>query len=346
LTTISNNPTATNPGSIGSNGTAVLIGNHDLNTDSRQGGRFTCGLWLDDAHKCGVEGSYFFIASKTVALGASSADARNSPILAVPFFNADDMMESAFLRAIPGFVSGSTLLTFTSRMQGADLNGLVNLCHRDALRVDLLGGFRFLELQERLSFATAALGLGPANPVSGNNGLVFDTLDHFNTRNDFYGGRLGAHAEYRLGHWFVNSTVKVALGDMFQLADRRGDYLTNVLNNPAGGTPRSFSGFGLFVQHSNMGSSHRNEFAVIPEFGLNVGCEVARGVRVSLGYDFLYVSDVLRPGKQIDRTINFSQTVDSIAQGNAFAPGSRPAPTLSSSDFWAQGISFGVELRF
>jgi hypothetical protein len=48
----------------------------------------------------------------------------------------------------------------------------------------------------------------------------------------------------------------------------------------------------------------------------------------------------------IDRTINFSQTVDSIAEFNRFAPGSRPAPTLTSSDFWAQGISFGVELRY
>jgi hypothetical protein len=132
---------------------------------------------------------------------------------------------------------------------------------------------------------------------------------------------------------------------MFELADRRGDYVTNVLNNPAGGAQRGFTGFGAFVQHSNVGGNHRNEFAVAPEAGVHFGYAVTRGTRLFVGYDFLYLSDVLRPGKLIDWTINFSLTVESIAQGNAFTLGSRPAPTLSSSDFWAQGINFGEKLR-
>jgi hypothetical protein len=82
-------------------------------------------------------------------------------ILAVPFLNADTNSESTFLRAIPNFVSGAASLSRTSRLQGAELNGLMNLSQRGALRLDLLGGFRFLDLRERLSFATTALGIGP-----------------------------------------------------------------------------------------------------------------------------------------------------------------------------------------
>jgi hypothetical protein len=344
--TTTSNPNSASPGALGSEGTSVLIGDRDIDTHLRQGGRFRAGLWLNDARTIGVDGNYLFIASKTVSQSVAATGAPGSPILAVPFFNADDQTETAFLRAIPGFVSGSALLSLTSRMQGAELNGLVNLTQRDTLRLDLLCGFRFVELKERLTFATTALGLGPANPVAGNNGLVFDTLDKFNTHNDFYGGQLGLRGEYRRGKWFANGTIQIALGDMFEQADRHGDYLTNVLNNPAGGTPRNFAGFGAFVQHSNMGGNHRHEFAVVPEAGINVGYAVRNGLRVYVGYDFLYLSDVLRPGKQIDQVINFSQTVDSIAAGNGFTPGSRPAPTLTSSDFWAQGINFGVEWRY
>jgi hypothetical protein len=346
LVTTSTNPSGSDPGALGAEGTRILIGDQDIDTRTRHGARFTGGLWLNDARTLGVESSYFFIASETVSQSVASSGEANSAILAVPFFNADDGRESVFLRAIPGFVSGSALLTFTSRMQGAEVNGLVNLSSRDSVRVDLLAGFRFLDLRERLAFATSALGMGPLSPVAGNSGLVFDTLDRFDTRNDFYGGQLGARAEWRRGNWLAMGTVKVALGDMFELVDRRGDYLTNVLNNPAGGTPRSFSGFGAFVQHSNLGGGHRHEFAAVPEIGVNVGYQLRRGMRLFAGYDFLYLSDVLRPGKLMDRAINFSQTVDSIAQSNNFVPGSRPAPILTGSDFWAQGINLGFELRY
>jgi hypothetical protein len=343
LVTTSTNLNVAVPGAIGQSGTVVLIGNRGIETDERNGARFTAGMWLDCDHTMGVEGNYFFIASKTVSQGVVS---NGTTLLAVPFFNADNMMESAFVRAMPGVTSGSALLTLTSRLQGAELNGVLNLGNRGRTRLELLGGFRWIDFEEHLNFATTSLGIQTALPPTGNNGLVFDTLDRIRTRNDFYGGQLGLRGERQHGNWFVNGSVKVALGDMFEQANRRGTFTSNVFNSPAGGAVQSFSGFGAFVQPSNSGGAHRHEFAVVPEVGVNVGYSVRNGLRVFMGYDFLYISDVLRPGKQIDRTINFSQTVDSIAQGNGFTPGNRPGPGLTSSDFWAQGINFGVELRY
>ncbi len=64
-------------------------------------------------------------------------------------------------------------------------------------------------------------------------------------------------------------------------------------------------------------------------------------LRLTVGYTFLYWSQVARAGDQISTVINPSQ----------FPPGQlsgAPAPQfkLALSDFWAQGVNFGVDFRF
>ena len=97
---------------------------------------------------------------------------------------------------------------------------------------------------------------------------------------------------------------------------------------------------------SNSGSQFRDVFAAAPEFRLKAGYQVTSHACVFLGYDFLYLSDVLRPGNQIDRGINFSQTIQSQLAGNAPPIGTRPAFNFEGSSFWAQGINFGCEFRY
>jgi hypothetical protein len=56
-------------------------------------------------------------------------------------------------------------------------------------------------------------------------------------------------------------------------------------------------------------------------------------------------SRVIRPGGQIDRVVDINQ----IPNFGVIAPpvaGSRPAVLFKETDFWAQGISFGVEFRY
>ena len=54
---------------------------------------------------------------------------------------------------------------------------------------------------------------------------------------------------------------------------------------------------------------------------------------------------VPRPGDQIDRAVNPTQlplsTAAPLLTGLA-----RPAPVLRDTDFWAQGINFGLEFRY
>jgi hypothetical protein len=66
---------------------------------------------------------------------------------------------------------------------------------------------------------------------------------------------------------------------------------------------------------------------------------------VRVGYTFLYLSRVARPGDQIDPALNPNR----VPIDNGFGtPGGPDRPTLDfkSTGFWAQGVNIGVELGF
>jgi hypothetical protein len=98
---------------------------------------------------------------------------------------------------------------------------------------------------------------------------------------------------------------------------------------------------GFLALPTNMGHFDRDHFAVVPEFGLHFGYQVTDHVRAFAGYTFLYWDNVVRPGNQIDLTVNPSQVPPHTLVG---AP--RPAFAFQGSDFWAQGLDFGLEFRF
>jgi hypothetical protein len=79
--------------------------------------------------------------------------------------------------------------------------------------------------------------------------------------------------------------------------------------------------------------------------GINVGYQLTEHLRAFVGYSFLYWTHVARPGDQIDRAVNPTQLPLSTTAPQLTGP-ARPAPVLRDTDFWAQGISFGVEFRY
>ena len=56
---------------------------------------------------------------------------------------------------------------------------------------------------------------------------VFQTRDRFDTINNFYGGQLGARAEYRMGAFFVAARGTVALGNMHESVEINGATTTD-----------------------------------------------------------------------------------------------------------------------
>jgi hypothetical protein len=346
LLTTTSNPASMPVAAIGDSNSSVLLGNESLGGGVHQGARLTLGYWIDDSRQIGLESSYFFLADKTTVRSAASSGQPDAPVLAVPFFDEDAGAENSFVVASPGGFAGAAVLSLTSRLQSAELQGVVQAFDAPNLHVEVLFGGRFAELTENLSFATSSTGISDPN-----TDLILNTVDQFNVRNDFYGWQVGTRAEAQWGNFEFRASAKLALGDMHQVANLNGYAVTNFFNAPAGGPftgvpTQVVPGAGAFVQPSNLGRVSRDSFAVAPELGVTLGYRLTDSLRVFAGYDFFYLSNVIRPGDQIDRGINFSQTVQSAIAGNAVAVGSRPAATLVDSDFWAQGLHLGLELRY
>lgn len=323
-------------GILGQPGTTVLFGGRRQDEDWRNGGRFTLGWWCDPCQQWGVEASYFFLGQRSQRFTADSA---TFSLLARPFFNVNQQIEFSEITARPGDTTGNVIVELPSRLWGLQGNVQHNLCRRCDFNLDFLAGVRYLSLEEGLDIRENLTllrdNLVPGFPA-GTRAVVFD---QFNTRNQFYGGQLGARAEVRRGPWFANVRGTVALGNTHQVVNIFGG---QVFTAPNGGVS-SFRG-GLLALPTNLGNFSRDRFSVVPEIGVNLGYQVGPRLRLFVGYNFLYWSNVLRPGDQIDRTLDINQIPNFTVGPNAAL--ARPIVPFKSSDFWAQGVNFGIELRY
>jgi Putative beta barrel porin-7 (BBP7) len=357
------------PGVLGQPGTTVLFGGSDVDNGVRVGGRFTGGFWLNSCQTIGVEASYFFLGSRSAHFDAASNGALGSAMIARPFFDVIGGIQNAQLVAFPGIAAGEIHLSSYSRLQGAELNLLCipcctpccdpcadqacpagdtakhntrcNTCGGCNYWVSLLGGFRYLELDEGLGIneitrVNSALPAG--SPLFG--GSTISTSDQFDTHNYFYGAQIGAQGELCWGRMFVDVLGKVALGVTHEVVDIHG---ATAITSPAGTTVVTPAGF--LALGSNSGHFTRDRFAVVPEVGINVGYQITRNVRAFVGYSFLYWSSVVRPGDQVDVGLSGTQ-IPTDTRFNPQAGPARPAVLLRDTDFWAQGVNFGLEFRY
>ncbi|HEY8504707.1 MAG TPA: BBP7 family outer membrane beta-barrel protein, partial [Gemmataceae bacterium] len=163
--------------------------------------------------------------------------------------------------------------------------------------------------------------------------------DRFETRNQFYGPAVGGWFEWRKGKWVGLINGKVGLGVMHQVVQVSGE----TRGVPAGGTATTVPG-GLLAQPSNIGRTVRDVFAAVPEAGVRIGYRFTDRLMGSIGYSFLYASDVVRPGDQIDPVVAPGQVPASSAFGT---PGpNRPGRLFRQNDFWAHGFTVGLTCSY
>lgn len=208
------------------------------------GGRFTAGGWVGAGEAFGVEGSYLFLGRQSAAT------------------------------LVPGVGGGSLPATETSRVWGAEANGVVGLFRHSRARLDGLVGFRYLNLDEQRT--------------------ATDTLT---TRNQFYGGQVGLRGELASGPVWVAVRGKVAFGRNEREVGTEGGRVTN------------------------SGS------AVVPEAGVTAGCRVTDQVGVTVGYTWVGVTNVARPGGLTDL-------------------GAPAGGRVATTDFWVQGVSLGLRVEW
>lgn len=324
VTTSPNGTARPDAGVLDNPDTSVLFGNSIAGKDMQVGGRVTMGWWIDGSHNFGVEGQFFALGGDSTTFFANST---GDPILGVPFFNATLPGEDALLVAYPGVSQGKVRVNFDNDLFGAQALGRI-MMHRDQLRrVDLLAGYQFLRLDDDLRLNTVITSTDPLSPIP--IGTTLDTFDRFRGRNEFHGGVVGLAGSMARGCWSLNGTAKVGLGNMRETVVIQGTQTVTIPNSPG-----TTTGSGLFAQASNIGTRTQDSFCFIPELTLSLRYHFTDALAVSVGYNLIWISDVVLGADHLDRVVDLSQ-----ASG-------RPAFAFDETDYWAQGINFGLHYDF
>jgi hypothetical protein len=336
-------PTTTNA-ILGDPDTVVLFGNKDLEFDGFSGGRVSGGYWINPFF--GLEASGFLLQEQDESFRISS-DATGFPVLSRPIIDAVTGAEyatGATGPAAPGQRSGAIAIDATSQLWGAELNAVGGFYDAAAFRLEGLAGVRYLGLEENLQIADASQALAPGavffNGSAVAPGSTIHRLDEFEARNHFYGGQIGLRGEYRISRFGIVATGKVAFGVTHQILDVSG---TSSLVSPGGNVTAGQGGY--LALAPNLGKNTNDEFTIVPEFGVKLYMYLTENLRVSVGYDFLYWNNVIRPGDQINRAVNPGLSPSLAEFGTSNSPAA-PFPLFRETDFWAQGLNFGLEFRF
>lgn len=316
--------------------TTVLIGGGALDTNPSGGVRVGAAYTIAGGTR--LEGNVFYVSSRSTSRSVSSTGQPGSTDLLVSFFDVTLNTENYTDISFSPVYSGSGREELKTSLWGAELNGAWSLSPQGAWRPDILAGLRYLRLAETYTFTTSSPYI-PPYPAD-----IWNTTDSFDATNQFYGVQVGLRARYDDGPWTAVAAAKIALGSMSQGVNVSGFLETNDFTNY--GPTQNFSG-GYFALPTNSGNHSRNVFAAMPELALNVGYRVTPNLTILAGYAILYASSVVRPGDQIDRNINPTQSVSYVGTTPVALQGpAQPSFSFNDSTFWAQNVNLSIAYSF
>lgn len=353
---VSSGPDTTTEGIDNSNQTTILYGapfspavggNDTQNFNALSGTRVWLGYWLDDAQRLAIEAGGFWLQKAQANYNVHSD---GSPGLSIPEYNSflylgEGMCvpgelvcgtgvgeDRAPIASSPDCVTGSVAITNTLQLWGMHADAVLNVIRTPTWDVSALGGFRYLSLTEDFNMHTAITGLS-GTPFAGESGT---TDDDFATRNHFYGALLGLRGRAAYGSFSLESTLTAALGINDETISINGVYHAYNFFNTTGP-------YGMFATPANEGTTSSNKFAVAPEAQIKLGYDITPTITLTVGYDFLYWSNVVRPTDQIDRNMVKGQSYQQDPNSTSLA---YPQRLDRSTDFYAQGLSVGLQARF
>ena len=349
-TLVTTSPAGTPPGDIGilgAPGTSVLFGDTDALGPMRSGGRLRAGYWWDPRQEQGIEAGWFGLTNATTA-GVFTA-AGGDPWLARPYVDATTGLPAAVVVPPPGTIPADPALLAQeiAARQSAVFSG-VDVLYRHGLACDrfhrrwLVAGYRFLMLDDTLGLTQAAAIASPT--PDGLPLTAFTATDGFRTLNRFNGGDIGIMERWWRDRVSLQLTGRMAFGATAISNQVAGETVTTSTTAGPAGPQTIVTGLtpgGLLAQPTNSGRRDDTVFAVVGEFGAMVDYALWAQCRLSLGYTFLWWSDVGRAAALVDPQVNPTQ----FDGGDLVGPAA-PGPRFSTTDFWAQGVSIGLEYQF
>ncbi len=336
-----------------------LLGANDFDFGTFVAGKLDGGFWFNRCHTLGV---YYggLITEQRAITDFLISDAAGVPPISRPFINALDGQSAALVVAQPGFALGGFSMRADSQLFGAEFGGLRNLFQCDNYTVNLRAGYRFLDLDENLELSQVTQRLDgqpipygrlPESTAGQSAGTIL-IQDRFHTRNSIFAGSIGFDGEYRWGRLVTSLKSIVSLGTNHQSVENIGQ--TSALDGSGSvsggllalpGIPARLTPPVPAIPNANFGRNSINRFVIVPEVGVKLGWQATQALRFTVGYDFIYVNDVARPGTQVDAVVNQRYVPVSPVYGTTAGPAS-PTFTYRSETFYAQGVNLGVELRY
>jgi hypothetical protein len=309
-----------------------------LSSDLLAGYRLSAGMYFGSQKKVGfgARGYGIYDAAESFVAGPGGGVS-----IGVPFFNL--ARGSLFEPVVPGLVgagndayivqgdtpgglpisTGSLRAQETLKMMGGELSGYVLLARSGSFRNDLVAGYTYNQLRNRVTLDTTS-----TNQFTGDlivNGTVLTTHDEFSADNRFNGAHLGVLSSVVRNKVSFSTLAKISFGNMRSRVGINGN--STIAGVPAAG--------GVFAQASNIGATYSDRFAFLPEVGFKLGYSIRPRVQLTVGYTLLVWSDVVLAGEQIDNVINLT----------GLGP-LRPAPLNNHSAYWMQSVDLGLNLIF
>lgn len=338
---VTTNPAGTpqnQSGFIGGTDTSTLFGG-ELNDSFRNGFRVRGGWYVDPSRFWAIGGDYYELFGSGDSFTASSD---GSGRLARPFYDIVGGQETAQFTSFPGLVRGDISVNSDTKLRSFGINlqadavnppnhpsQTANGCAREP-RVDWIIGYRNVLLEDKLQFSENLTALVPP-------GGSVNLRESFETENQFQGLELGFVREVPFGRWWFETTSRVAVGNNSQRVKIAGN--TRLVE---AGVAETFPG-GLYAQRTNIGTYERNRFTVVPELGATIGFHVGPRFSLNAGYTFVYISNVVRAGDQIDTDINPGLLPVEV---NPLNGPLRPRFIFRETDFYAHGLTVGGDFRF
>ena len=359
------------PGAIGQPGTEVLLGQDSFHTAWMNGFRVMAGAAVGKNFE--ITGNYFLLPTTSRSKSFGTTGEPGSRNLAVPIFDVTGVFglggvpgETLFilpgpLDDEPGF-SGKFDCRIGSRLQGAELDALYHLLSPTHFALDLITGFRWFQLHESLHFE----GKTHTAVSFSSTPAFYNFSDRFVTTNNFFGAQIGIDGQYRRKKWRLEGMVKGGLGGVQEKVKIKGSSQTssgNLFFETLGTATRTLPG-GVFAEPTQRGEHSKGRFAYNFEGRVGAVYKPLKSLEIDLGYTFFWLSQTLRPGKQIDRKINTTLTAlanasrDTVGTGTGPIPfgdsgpapapegPKKPSPRFRASSFYLHGLDVGLIFKF
>jgi hypothetical protein len=287
-------------------GEVVLLGGQRVDFGGIDAMRVTSGYWLDSQQNIGIEASGFLTEQQAELFSVIHNGAATNPVL---LGRTDGTLAIVSAVGFPGLLRGGVVASEHTRLWGAEVNGVLNWSDSCRGRIDLLAGFRYLDLDESLDVQDFTQSL--LFPTT-----QFIRTDSFDGRTQFWGPQFGSRATLAWGNASLALIGKIGVGVSHLSVDREGE--TVLPGNPPGVTPG-----GVLVNAANAGHDTTNRFAAVSETTIQIGYQWTKCIQTTVGYNFLYLTSAARVGDQV-----------------------QPVGGINATDFYANGITFGVSCRY